>query len=573
MQAITIAIGKAGVNFFAQQYLGDNLTNTLGKLKPPDNTISVANFEWSPDTDTSWSYSDISIELTDGALENFAPTYQGVVQGVTSDSKETPIFTLTIVANDFSVSYSWTENYQYVHDWTTWVGRIPTHHHKSGSASTPLSYSPSFESLTITPIVQFLYSSANNAWEISVSSISTQPSGEAANIPTASILQHQDNSCFSSTVSSATAQSLEDINFVQAINGLITGILATIPASGDLGSGIVYDFSLGDSGLLFPNNDGIQMGVKGGATYNGTSFSGSNPPSLPLPAPLADSDTHHLNMYVSNYEVDALNWAYYEAGNLNLIITQEDLEEYDPDALKVSTYTTLEPSLNPYAGCVMQAQVAQNAAPVSSFQTVYVYTADVMALLQKQLPANIYQLLQALLGNAYLTQADVDNFLTSATVPQTYFAQIEDAGKTTAMVVTQDMDFTLVIQTGDPQQPYIKFNVQRADVLTALQLGPSKNNTQALQYSFTNATNTATYISSSIAGFNGAIFGTVVWPIVAEPLYEEALQAQGNTGVPLPIMQGFRFLFDQAEISVQQGYVSILADVEFVTEAAVKAAY
>jgi hypothetical protein len=573
MQAITIAIGKAGVNFFAQHYLVGNLINLLNKLAPPNNTIPVPNFAWNPGPFTSWGYSNISIALSEGSLVNFAPTFQSVAQGVTSDSKKTPIFTVTLEANNFSANYHWVESYHYDHYWKTWMGKVPIDHHSSGDSSTPLSYSPSFASLTAAVVVEFLYSSVSNAWEVSADHTTVQTSGEQANIPSASILQNEETSCFSSNVSTATAQAVDNINFTGSINSLITGILATIPASGDLGDGIKYDFSLGDSGLLFPNNDGIQMGVKGGATYNGTPFSEAGPPSLPLPAPLADSDTHHLNMYVSNYEVDALNWAYYKAGKLNLKIEPKDLPA--PSALDVKTYTTFERTLTPYAAFVMHAEVVQNAAPVSSFQTVYVYNADVMTLLKKQLPADIYQLIEALSGNAYLSQSDVDAFLASATVPKTYFTQIENAGKITAMVVTQDMSFTLLIQNKPRRedQPYIKFKVLRADVMTGLKMGLSTNNTQTLQYGFANASNEVTYTGSSIPEFDGATFQKVVWPVTAEPLYVQNLQQLGKTGVPLPIMQGFQFVFDKAQISTQQGYVSILADVEFKSHKAVKAAY
>jgi len=37
----------------------------------------------------------------------------------------------------------------------------------------------------------------------------------------------------------------------------------------------------------------------------------------------------------------------------------------------------------------------------------------------------------------------------------------------------------------------------------------------------------------------------------------------GKTGVPLPIMSGFQFLFSQAELSVQDGFVSIKSQVQY----------
>ena len=36
----------------------------------------------------------------------------------------------------------------------------------------------------------------------------------------------------------------------------------------------------------------------------------------------------------------------------------------------------------------------------------------------------------------------------------------------------------------------------------------------------------------------------------------------GQTSVPLPIVKGFQFLFEQAEVRNQEGYVSVLANVE-----------
>ncbi|KJV06543.1 hypothetical protein VZ94_10415 [Methylocucumis oryzae] len=185
-----------------------------------------------------------------------------------------------------------------------------------------------------------------------------------------------------------------------------------------------------------------------------------------------------------------------------------------------------------------------------------------MTLLQSQLPADVYQLLQAIAGNAYLTQAAVEAFLTSATVPTQYFSTIETAAKIAAMASTQDISYTLTIQNSANPQPNITFSVKRTDVLTDLALGISSNNTQTLQFGFANAENTITYDSSSIPGFNGPIFEAIVW-VIAEGLYAQNLADLGKTGVPLPIMQDFQFDFGNAELSIQTGYVSILADVVY----------
>jgi hypothetical protein len=566
MQALTIAIGKPGIEFFTKHYLINSLINLLKTLSPPNKTINIPDINASPSVDEFLDYTKINLTLSEGSLSGFNPDFQNVIQGLTTDSK--PIFTLSFNAGPFVVKFSWTESYHWHHyKLNPRTGRI--YDEQSGDSRNPYPYEDRVSSLGAKVIVQFVFNKDSNAWQITVQSTSAQPGTVQGNVPGGSILQQQVNAlCVKSHVDEATAQSIAALDFGSLVSRLIGGVVNTIPGSGDLGNGVVYDFSLGDSGLTFPNNDGIQMGVKGGASYQGTAFSGETPPSLPLPTPPADADTHHLTMYVSNYQVDALHWAFFKAGKLDLTITPQDLP--DPRSLDVSNYTTFEPSLKPYAAFVMQAHIVQNTAPASSFQVVYVYTKAAMALLQQQLPPNVYQLIQALPSNAYLTQSDLETFLTQATVPQSFFAAIENAGKTTAMVVSQDMAFTLVIQNGQPQQPDIKFRVQRTDVLTGLKLGLSINNTQTLQYAFANASNQATFTSSSVPGFDGATFGPIVWPVTAEPLYAETLENLGKTGVPLPIMQGFQFVFDQAQLSVQDGYVSILADVEFKSETAVR---
>lgn len=278
-----------------------------------------------------------------------------------------------------------------------------------------------------------------------------------------------------------------------------------------------------------------------------------------MPAPLADSDSHHLNMYVSNYEIDALNWAYYKAGKLNLNITPQDLT--DPSVLDVSQYTSMEPALAPYSAFVMNAEITQNSAPVTSFQTAYVFTKTVMTYLQSQLPSDVYRLIQALPSNAFLTKASLDAFLTQATVPAQYFTSIEQAGQVAAMSLAQDIKFVLTIQNNQTPQPTIEFSVNRTDVLTNLALGMSKNNTQTMQFGFANADNTVKYIGSSIPGFNGAIFQEFTCNLIGESNYVSTLRNVGKTGVPLPIMEDFQFDFAGAQLSVQQGYVSILANV------------
>jgi hypothetical protein len=550
MQAITIAIGKAGINFFAQELVIKELLNLLSALKPPDRTIQVGDITWNQD---SIKATNIVIYLTQGTLLNFSPRFQSISQQSGGN------FPLTMGANNFSAQYVWEEHwraYTYLpgqHGGGSWEEAMWSPVDKK------FSYPPAFSGLTVTVPLQFEYDAQSQKWSIVAGTSSGSAVSSSANIPGGSVIQEEDQQCFSSHVSDATASAVSAIDFGSSLNTLIAGTIASIPGSGDLGNGIVYDFSLGDSALQFPNNDGIQMGVKGGASYKGASFSGDRPPSLPLPVPPSDSDTHHLNMYVSNYEVDALNWGFYNAGELNLHIIPQNLP--DPSVLDVSKYTTMEPTLTPYAAFVMNAEITQNSAPVTSFQTAYVFTSQVMSHLQAQLPANVYTLIQALPSNAFLSQASLETFLTTATVPAEYFKTIENAGQSAAMVLTQDIKFVMTIQNNASPLPYIEFSVSRTDVLTNLQLGVASNNAQTMQFGFANAVNTVTYTGSSIPGFNGQIFEEFTWNLTAESEYMTTLHAMGKTGVPLPIMADFQFDFTNASLSVQQGYISILASV------------
>ncbi|HNL37526.1 MAG TPA: hypothetical protein PKH43_00285 [Saprospiraceae bacterium] len=561
MQAISIAIGSAGIHFFAQQFLSEQITNLLKSLTPPDRNIPVDTFSYIDEVGGTWTITNLTIQLSQGVLNGYSPVYQGVEQGLVNG---VALFTLNFpYSGMFTAAYAWQESYDWEDRGAIDVnGKDIPYDHK-GNNSKNYSYNPAFSSLNVQVAVQFAFNTQNNAWEISVQTVTANAAASSPNIPKDSVLQNQSsgNCSFSTHVSDATTQAIDSIDFATPVASLISGILKTIPGSGNLGNGIVYDFSLGDGGIAFPNNDGIQIGVKGGANYKGTDFPGTPPPPLPLPTPPADSDEHHLNMYVSNYEVDALYWAFFQAGKLQRTVTPQDLS--NPEALDVSTYVGWEPALQVYADKrdVMNAVITPNSAPVTSFQTVYIYGTSAMSLLQKQLPANIYAQIQNLASAPFLSQQDLENFLKKNQVPNQYFTTIESAGQTPGMVVTHDLNFNLVIQDTQYNNPYINFKVHRTDILTDLCLGLT-DKAQTLQFGFYNAVNSATFIDSSVPNFNGGSdFGGPMWRATGESNYADCLKSLGKTGTPLPIMQGMQFDFTNAVLSIQENYVSILANV------------
>lgn len=558
MQAITIAIGKNGIQFFVNQYLKPALLDLLDNMKPPDYSTTIPDFNATDPFSTPFQtitdeYSNINIQLNQGSFSQFAPTYQSATQGTSGNGGA--VFTLQFSAGPFGVTYQWLETYDMDKDYQS--GGVKLAREDIPSFSNTFTYAENFQGMSIQAVVQFAFDTQKNAWVFDVLQTAATTNGAISNIPSGSVVHRNDAPCTTNHLIAATQAAINALNFSAATQSQLSGIVQTIPGSGDLGNGMTYDFSVGDSGILFPNNDGIQMGVKGGASYQGEPFAG-DAPSLPLPPPLTDADSHHLNLFVSASEVAALCWCFFKAGKLNLVVGPGDLQ--DPTALKVSQYTALEKSLNPYSAFVMQAQIVQNAAPVPAFQTVYVFGEAVMDQLKTALPAGVFQQILFLEGSAFASKEALETALQSNGVAGNWFGTLETAATASALVLVQDITMTLVIQNGQPSLPNIVFQVQRTDLLNGLQLGIGANQRQTLQFGFANAGNSASYISSTVPGFDGTVFESRVWPLLAETNYEEVLESLGKTGVPLPIMAGFQFDFDQAAITLENGYVSILAN-------------
>jgi len=552
MQTITFAIGTSGIQYFVQQMLVKDLATALSNLKPPAREISVPEFSTQG---FGWSafISAVVINLSNGSLSEFSPSFQALVQNANGQ------FSLTLVANNFSVHYSWAESY---YECLTSIGAGSSPNTKCFSGSGSYHYSPEFASLNVPVVLQFQYNKTTSSYDVTVVSANCTTAGESANIPSGSVIQNEDPDCFSGHVSDATASAVSAIDFSTPINSIFPPLLHSIPASGQLTTDITYEFALGDSGLTFPGDSGIAVGVTGRVSYKGTFYSATPPAALPLP-PIPTDKLHHLQTYVSDYEINALHWAYFQAGLLSATVQASDLP--DPDALKVRTYVPAIPAFKPFASFAMQAQINPKEPPSASFQLVYELTTSVMTLLQQQLPSNVYQQVSGLSGNAYVKQADLETDLSGAGVSSTYLAQIEKAARAMGMAVIHNLEFTLTILNGETTPPVLVFDLLRTDILTNLGLGLS-GTAQTLKYAFLKTTTpgaVATFVSTTVPKFDKQDFGDMIWPIAGEPQYDQTLQQLGQTGVPLPIMQGFQFLFEEAVLSIQQGYVSVLANVEF----------
>lgn len=553
MQAVSVAIGPVGVAYFGHSLLASELVGALGRLAPPPRSLTAPDFR-KPEVGGYEDFSQIKINLSNGGFSNFTPTYGALAQQIGGH------FQVTVSAANFDATYDWNESF---HDNACSTQRFG-HCTPSDKTAGPFSYRPHFGALGIQLTLGFKYDQPSNAYEVTVLGVSASPSGITPNVPAASVIQNEDQQCFTSHVSDATAQAVSSIDFGTPIAALFGPLFKSIPASGHLTADIAYDFSVGDSGLTFPGDQGLAIGVTGAVTYKGERYPGKPPPAQPappVPVPPIPTDANHLRAYVSSYEFDALNWAFFKAGLLTVTVGPDDL--VDPDVLKVKTYAPKVAALKPYTGLAMHAHVAPRQAPTTSFQAVWEFTKENMKALEQRLPPTEFAKLGGLDGNNYVSKADLEQDLATVKVGQAQYATIEQVTQAMGMVVRHDLEFKITIENGDQDPPNLVFDLVRTDILQKLSLGVS-GNAQTLKYEFQRVDATATFVSTTIPKFDTKDFGDWIWPTAGEPAYDKLLTDIGTkTGVPLPIMQGFHFLFENAQLSIQEGYVSVLAQVEF----------
>jgi hypothetical protein len=109
--------------------------------------------------------------------------------------------------------------------------------------------------------------------------------------------------------------------------------------------------------------------------------------------------------------------------------------------------------------------------------------------------------------------------------------------------------------------PVLTYNISETDTLDAFVLAHS-GTTQTLQFvpTIIPTLTTATFVSSPFHEINVSGFPWI-YNIALRKVFAQAATAVGKAGVALPRIQGFNFLFDNAQIALVQGYASVLTDV------------
>lgn len=605
MQGITLALSPEGINFFVTEILTKgSLNQALNSLKPVDHTVSVPGTidtpTWLDGNGAKWQgvCTNISIQLSNGSIKDITP----VASSLTLEQQQNGVFQMAFSTESFTANYSWEESYtQQNQVWMVPMYPGIPYWENQGQPSNPdntFNYSPGFSSLAITAVFGFTFS--NNAWTLPITSITATANNPAANIPGNSIIQNQDTTpCVAGHVDTATAASVDNIDFKSAIQKALGGYLTSIPASGQLYQDptkgtITFAFGLGDSPLTFPASRGLTVGVTGISTYTppGQSqpeqYPGTPPSNLPVPA--VPTDGHHLQMYVSDYTINGLYWAFALAGQLTSTITPTDIQNAggDPSVLYVATYynpnisNALNDALATYAQAEdnMYATVSPQEPPTVTFTTVYTFNSTTMAALKNvlsNLPGGqqAYNTLseKTISSQTFTNTTALEAALKNIKIDPIFSKTIESTIQELAAVVTHNLQFTLTIQDTLPNgdAPYLTFTLTRTDILTDLKLGvlttgqPPKI-VQSLQFIHTECQPppavTLTASNFIPVSTDASLFDTL-WSVVGESEYSTLLADLGKTGVPLPIMEGFQFVFEQALLNIEQGYVGILSDVEF----------
>jgi hypothetical protein len=610
-QALTIAVAPSGMTklFNALVVSGAAFANQLDSETPSNQTLNVGDV---PDTNIS----DYVLQLSGGSYSNASASLSSAAQQGAGSNQ----FKLSFSVN-ITVSFaSWTESGK----------RAETVPHTGVVVYIPFgptdcgAFGFTATGVVLAAMVQIVQNSQKQ-WEFSFVS----PDADANDAPLsfgypgASVLSQYNNSCSSGQIHDGMEGALNQIDYSTATQDAITPILDSITESGSLGAGIVFQWT--PNTFVFPASSlGLQSGVTGLVTYNGTPFtpSGLTPPDLPLPAIPAGND---VQIYAADYLFTSLFWAYYSAGELSQTITPGMLAE--PNLLNTSNFQdSIQALYQQYPNAEMEVVVEQSAAPQVSFiqgyllPPPYILTPVALASLQGQLPAADYTALQdkvenipfdqlgslqdlvqtvlggdaakygpsvvaaattataslasqlpgtvysALLGIANIPYASHDAFVAAlqqalgSGPAQQYGQLIEGVAALVLASLTHSPLCTFNVLSEGTWTQVFQIKITEQDFLHSFVLGVS-GTAQTVQSQYQIAGNpTASLVSSNIPGVNASTFQGL-WQYVLSPVYANVMQEVASAGVPVPFIEGYTF--QGSTVSLQVGYADITANMMF----------
>ncbi|MDD0973775.1 hypothetical protein [Pseudomonas fontis] len=561
MQTLTIAIGQVGIDFFCRQFLSPRLQDLIRSMPVPDRLIDVGSFHGSG-SGMGTDYSNVKVQLSSGHLQGFNPVYNSVTQ-LASGTPAGSEFKLEFVASGFSAQYQWHETGKSKECVQSISGSVVCQSHNIDHT---YGYTPSFSGLQVQVTAAFQFNPASNTYEVVEHRCVAAPGEVSANIPSSSVVRNEIQGCTTTEVSATTREAVSGLDFSALINQIMPASLRSIPSSGNLGHDILFEFGLGDSGLGFDTSagrNGLQVGVTGRVLYKGEAYPALVPASLGLPPIPQATDPNYLQTYVSSYSINGLQWACFKAGLLHTTATTGNIP--NPEALRCVTYAAAVEALGRYDNTDMYAEIVSIDAPTTEFQSVWEMT-DATLVRIATIPGitDAMPVVSKLRGYSYLEQKALENALATKKVSPTLIADIVNCARQSGMVMRQKLQFTVFLDTGEQTPPKLEFSVSRIDLLTNLRLGVASASTaQTLKFDYQKNSSTTTLLGTTVPDLDeelGQPFGKILWTVV-ESQYDDCLRRMGGEGVPLPMMQMFHFVFEEAELSIQQGFVSIKAKV------------
>jgi hypothetical protein len=196
-------------------------------------------------------------------------------------------------------------------------------------------------------------------------------------------------------------------------------------------------------------------------------------------------------------------------------------------------------------------------------------TNGALTTLVDQIPADIYNDLVGLANIVYVDQPSFLTALENAIGQQVgqYSTQISTAALVNGAIATQNVQAVFNVIKSGQTIPVFTVNIQETDFQQNFRLSTA-GYAQTVQFDFQLIDNetSAALVSSKIPGIDSSTFPTI-WNFVLQPVYALEMQKMAHTGVPLPFMTGLQFLFNQATVTVQQGYADVLANVQYIAPA------
>ena len=189
-----------------------------------------------------------------------------------------------------------------------------------------------------------------------------------------------------------------------------------------------------------------------------------------------------------------------------------------------------------------------------------------LTTLVDRLPPDVYNDITGLANIVYLDQTSFVTALQNAIGSSVgkYQTQILQASYVTGAIVTQNVQAVFNVIRAGNTIPVFTVAFHETDFQQNFHLGAvGYNQTVQSDLQLIDGETQATLVHSNIKGIDNSSFPSI-WNFVLQPIYALETQKMAHTGVPLPFMEGFEFLFNQATVAIQPGYADVLANMTYI---------